>query len=465
MNDKKTNLTEEYFGMRGLELMNASNAYDKKLSGKDFLIGIIDSGIQDKHPEFDGKVEKGIDLTKINFENLNIHGSHVAGIVAAKKDFEKKERNMHGVAYCAKLMDFRIFDSAGKFYLNENNVNELTSKIIENKIKIVNRSYGLNSWYSDGYFMFQGNIPINTYKFLFPNTFEDYNVLAQNNSIQVWAGGNSGYKELGIESALALLNQDIKKVWCSTVAVDKDGRESFYTNRAGKFSALNSITSYGGGINGGVNSTDNKSGYASFIGTSMAAPGTTGSIALVLEKFKDTLSNEQCLIRLFMTASYEKLSVGFHESMSGKKEIIIELLEKYQLNPTKETFIEIKKLILGNNFEKRYPNSIGGKCFPPKKFDYYISANLLMEKLRKPYKRWNNYRETPALYILFYIFGWGLIDLEKATADITVEEINKIKNFDLQRTNESTRIKNRFIKLNKRSINKEIIKKLKWTMV
>ena len=65
-------ITQEYNNMRGLKMVNAIDAYNRGATGKNILIGIVDSGIDHDHKEFIGKVSKGIDFSENNFLNPQI---------------------------------------------------------------------------------------------------------------------------------------------------------------------------------------------------------------------------------------------------------------------------------------------------------------------------------------------------------------------------------------------------------
>ena len=428
--------TKEYKNMRGLNFVNAIDAYNRNATGKNILIGIVDTGIDHNHHEFHNKISKGIDFSNNNFLDPHYHGSHVAGIAAAKRQKNNNNKNMHGYAFDSNLIDIRIFNKNGNFSLTDKNSIKITDIVVKNNVNILNRSYGLVGWFADG-----TKYSVRNYKYWYPNTFKSYLDLVKNKTIQVWAGGNDGYKELGVECALGTVFPELKKIWSCAVSVDANGNESFYSCRAGKVCAPYTLTTFGGGINdGGVNSTGTENKYISSMGTSMAAPALSGCLSLIMDKFKNKLTNYECLVRLFTTASYDNLSIGFHNNMSGSKNKILKLFDDYYKNPNLNKFLEIKKLILGNNFEKIIPNTLGGKLYPPKKFDYYISSKTLIEKLAKPYIGWNNYSKNPAIYILFAIFGYGSIDLEKATREINNEELKYIKNFDSNRISEIERI-------------------------
>ncbi|KIM45529.1 hypothetical protein M413DRAFT_442200 [Hebeloma cylindrosporum] len=97
--------------------------------GNGIKIGIIDTGIDYKHPSLGGGLGKGFlvsggydfvgdDYSGENqpepdadpYDNCNGHGTHVAGIIAAQPG---NEFNMTGVAYGATLSAYRVFGCGG----------------------------------------------------------------------------------------------------------------------------------------------------------------------------------------------------------------------------------------------------------------------------------------------------------------------------------------------------------------
>ncbi|HEC7608516.1 TPA: hypothetical protein R3998_003730 [Salmonella enterica subsp. enterica serovar Muenchen] len=48
-------VTQEYLNSTGLWVINAAEAYSKGYTGKDITLGVLDTGVNWKHPEFKGK--------------------------------------------------------------------------------------------------------------------------------------------------------------------------------------------------------------------------------------------------------------------------------------------------------------------------------------------------------------------------------------------------------------------------
>lgn len=73
--------TEANRAVRGV---NANVALARGWTGKGSTVLIMDTGINATHPDLAGKVKYSIDYTKTSIVDTNGHGTHVAGIVAAK---------------------------------------------------------------------------------------------------------------------------------------------------------------------------------------------------------------------------------------------------------------------------------------------------------------------------------------------------------------------------------------------
>ena len=109
--------------------------------GKGVKVAVIDTGIDAGHPELSGKVDGGYSaITKTenpaDYQDDNGHGSHVAGTIAAKKD----GKGVVGVAPKARLYAVKVLDADGS-----GNLSDVIDGIVwaaKNKMDVANMSLG-----------------------------------------------------------------------------------------------------------------------------------------------------------------------------------------------------------------------------------------------------------------------------------------------------------------------------------
>jgi outer membrane autotransporter protein len=95
--------TPEYLGGRGLDAVNAAEAYALGYSGKGVTVGVIDDSSYREHLEFIAKLMNN-QYSEENFimpeDEPEWHGVHVTGTIAASRG----NGDMHGVAYDAGIV-------------------------------------------------------------------------------------------------------------------------------------------------------------------------------------------------------------------------------------------------------------------------------------------------------------------------------------------------------------------------
>lgn len=95
-----------------LDAVNAEAAWALGYTGQGVVVAVFDTGIDSTHPDLVGQVVRRYNTRTFTEVDPNInfdahgHGTHVAGIIAAKND----GKGVVGLAYNAKLFDVRIFD-------------------------------------------------------------------------------------------------------------------------------------------------------------------------------------------------------------------------------------------------------------------------------------------------------------------------------------------------------------------
>ncbi len=384
--------TDEFNADWGLGAIKADAAYARGLSGKGSRLGVYDTGSDLSHPEFAGKGHRSLQmaellgdgslctatrvvlgpgacghsegdqvaalltafaddvpesvrkelLDKYNLEEigeLDSHGTHVAGTIAANRDGV----GMHGVSFGSDLVvgnfyadDFvyvdmhegqpRIRNSSAR--LAENVMPQLYTQLAYQGVRAVNHSWGSDVGRSAVTESEMDEV------LAAPQSQPLLDLLAdgsrQNGVIQVWAAGN--HSEVGLspeESPVASVNASVPRVrpevepyWLSVVNVDRDNRLQ-QSMRCGD-TARWCLAAPGTGILSTSFTDDSKvdytleagvdgdleavvkrlpvHGYEGESGTSMAAPHVTGALGLLFERFP-YLDNAQVRDVLLTTAT------------------------------------------------------------------------------------------------------------------------------------------------------------------
>ena len=108
--DENDYLTSEFFAERAqngygnayrdqLLETNIHFAWSRGWTGKDSKVGVIDTGINLNHREFEGQIAKTVDYTGYGVTDAHGHGTHVAGTIASKQDGQ----GTVGVAFDSEL--------------------------------------------------------------------------------------------------------------------------------------------------------------------------------------------------------------------------------------------------------------------------------------------------------------------------------------------------------------------------
>ena len=107
--------------------------WGKGFKGENIRIGIIDTGIDSTHKDL--KIKKRRDYVNDNAspKEYNVHGTHVAGIIAANGILK-------GVAPHAELFDYRVLDKNGSG--NYNSIIKAVYDAVKDGCDIINMSLG-----------------------------------------------------------------------------------------------------------------------------------------------------------------------------------------------------------------------------------------------------------------------------------------------------------------------------------
>ncbi len=375
----KYEITNEYTNNPGLNLHNTLYAYQNEIHGSNIIIGVIDSGLDKNHSDFNNKIIDGKDYGNENFliKNTGNHGSHVGGIISANND--NTNLGMHGYSFLSKLVDYRVFNNDGYWTASDLEMGQMSDDAVNKNIKIMNNSWGYELHYIDGK---KKNLGVwedyNVNTFLSYQEVNGYlNSGLNNNIINVFAAGNDSYINPGIMAGLPAIYKDISQLWVSVISLDAYGKESYYTNRAGIANKW-SISAHGGDYftDQSVLSIESNGTYTRKQGTSMASPVVSGCLALIMNKFPN-LSPQLCLDRMFQTATYEGLKAG----VSDNTNILVKTYDRDKFTQYKD------------------------------------SQDLTLEQKQQ-------------------IFGYGKIDIEAALQDMNDQQLEELNQFSINRRDE-----------------------------
>lgn len=229
----------------GISRVNAPLAWNNS-TGKNVKIAVLDTGISSNHPDL--TVSGGINLVgklKNNkWNDDNGHGTHVAGIIAARNN----TIGVVGVAPDAQLYAVKVLDAYGSGYISD--VIEGIDWAVQNNMNVVSMSLG-TTVYSQA---------------LNDTTANAYKV----GILLVAVAGNSGDGNLSTDNVLYPAKFDSV---IAVSAVDSNNLAPVWSADGTEVElAAPGVDIYSAWSNGG---------YANATGTSMAAPFVTGVAALV----------------------------------------------------------------------------------------------------------------------------------------------------------------------------------------
>jgi subtilisin family serine protease len=217
------------------------------------------------------------------------HGTHVAGIIAAPKN----SAGMHGLAFNASVVNFKIGDAAGFITASDAQLGDMFTRAGNAGAMIIN-----NSWASPAAITsytaadLQASMPL---------MIEGARAYVAKGGVVVFAAGNESSNQPAVQAGLPYRIGGLQPGWLAVVAVDPSGQLASYSNRCGVAAAW-CLAAPGGGQDSGVYSMYSNGGYAAMYGTSMAAPHASAAIAGLKSMFPN-LSYLQIRDRLLFSAN------------------------------------------------------------------------------------------------------------------------------------------------------------------
>ena len=289
---------DEYRGQLGLSMIVADAAYALGVSGRDVVIGFMDTGLDEKHAEFSGAdivLNDRTQLTDFDTNDLK-HGTGVASVAAARRG---AGAGMQGVAFNAKIAMFSIpLNSRGALDLNDTMLADAVVKLKNAGATIINQSWGYSSRVNPELLEAQGNY----LTAIFPKFYEQ---MAAGGAIHVWAGGNKGADQVAINAGWPIFFPNLAGLSIAVVGVDKSGALGTQSNKCGAMKDYCLAAPGGRNADGSftqVASAGTTNDYHVVHGTSFAVPYVSGVLALMREAFGTQLSAAEYTARLLATA-------------------------------------------------------------------------------------------------------------------------------------------------------------------
>lgn len=274
--------TDETIMTYGLQKINVEAAWDRGITGKDVLVGIIDTGIDRNHPELKDKVVAYKDFTDDNDTvDYHGHGTHVAGTIAGSRAFDLERAattqpttlpsempKAIGVAPEAKLVVAKVFNKSGQSSLAsllkamEWVLDPDGDPNTDDAPRVVSNSWGAPHQFSYGF----RNVVRNWRRFeVFPS------FAAGNSSWYLMIAAPGSYP---FSFAIGATDENHDRAFFSSRGPTiwwKNWYPVFFTKPDIAAPGLDVYSAFPGGI------------YKVWSGTSMAAPHVTGVIALALQ--------------------------------------------------------------------------------------------------------------------------------------------------------------------------------------
>jgi major intracellular serine protease len=287
---------------KGIEMVQASALWEKGFKGKGITIALLDTGCDLKHPDLQGRVIGQRNFTEDDNGDSSIvtdrngHGTHVAGTIAATEN----KVGVIGVAPEAELLIVKVLGGENGSGAYDWIINGI-QYAIDQKVDVISMSLGG------------------------PTDNKALHGVIQKAVLQgisvVCAAGNEGDSDGSTDefSYPGAYNEVI-----SVGAVDLDRNSSYFTN------SNNEVDLIAPGEK--ILSTFPGEKYAKLSGTSMAAPHTSGAIALIKQFEQNAFKRNLSEAELYAQLIKRTIPLGNEKTLEGNGFLYLiapELLEEY----------------------------------------------------------------------------------------------------------------------------------------
>ena len=266
INSPVVQLNHENRVLQRANVLTASFAGERNLSGEGICVGVGDGGELGNHLDFQDRV---INYANGTYTSFGAHGDHVAGTIGAAGLVDPVHRGLAPSTQIITEKTTSIISNSEDFYNDHGMV-------------LTNNSYGV------GY-----NCETNgTYNYTSNNL--DWQMREFPYLLHVFASGNSGYSVCGNYPA----------GYKSVLRYYQSAKNVLTVGNAKQDRTLNGGSSKGPvsdgrikpeivGIGSNVMSTGRNYDYYSGTGTSMASPSVTGTLALINERYKQLNADQK----------------------------------------------------------------------------------------------------------------------------------------------------------------------------
>lgn len=274
--------TAEYLAGWGLDRINAAARYAEGASGQGAVVSVFDTGIDPDHPDLVSSylTEQSHSYFGGEMTDLDGHGSHVAGIIAADRD----GTGMHGVAPGARILAFRSLsgpesEREGLFFQNWENA---MLRSVEAGADVMNNSWTFVDAEQDPLRITSLTSREDAIAYFGTDLIGTMAYAAQQDLVSVYAAGNGNGGESSNAAGLPVFIEEIRDHWVSVVALNEDDTIAGYSSQCG-IAADWCLAAPGTDIL----STGADGGYEPRSGSSMAAGFVSGSLALLKSNFPE----------------------------------------------------------------------------------------------------------------------------------------------------------------------------------
>ncbi|HEX2114192.1 MAG TPA: S8 family peptidase, partial [Alphaproteobacteria bacterium] len=217
------------------------------------------------------------------------HGTHVAGIIAAPKN----GAGMHGLAYNASVVNFKVGDAFGAIIATDTQLADMMQRAANAGAMILNNSWGTRAAIT--------SFSSEELQSAFPRWIDASRSYVAKGGVVVFAAGNEEAPQPSLQAGLPYRVSGLEPGWLAVVAVDDKGRLADYSNQCG-VAARWCLAAPGGARETGLFSMYKDGNYAAMYGTSMAAPHAAAALGALKSMFPN-LSYLQLRDRLLYTAN------------------------------------------------------------------------------------------------------------------------------------------------------------------